>query len=107
MEQPDGAAVEDGDLSDLDIHRVTEALKSRRSKTVAKAALSIKSLLTEIQQQLLELLNHEDDYGSVSASSSSIDDDDDNDVDYVPAKYTEPKEEEEDDSAMMVRCVHT
>ncbi|XP_067933615.1 zinc finger protein OZF-like [Watersipora subatra] len=44
------------DLSDYDIHLIMEALSTRQSKVVASCALSIKLLLTEIQQQLLDLM---------------------------------------------------
>lgn len=47
------------DLSDFDIHRIMEALATRQSKVVASCTLSIKLLLTEIQQQLLDLMIEE------------------------------------------------
>ena len=46
----------EGDLSDFDIHLIMEALSTRQSRVVASCALSIKLLLTEIQQQLLDLM---------------------------------------------------
>lgn len=49
-------ATAEGDLSDFDIHLMMEALSTRQSKVVVSCALNIKLLLTEIQQQLLDLM---------------------------------------------------
>lgn len=86
--------MDEGDLSDYDIHLIMEALSSRQSKNVASCALSIKILLYEIQKQLLILMGNDNsrvnDAGG-SESESMAEDDDDDDEDYVYKEYYNKK----------------
>lgn len=79
--------VDDGDLSDYDIHLIMEALSSRQSKNVASCALSIKILLYEIQKQLLVLMGNGPNGAHDTEDSESVEDDDEDDKDYVYREY--------------------
>lgn len=68
--------MDEGDLSDYDIHLIMEALSSRQSKTVASCALSINILLHEIQQQLLDLMANKNTANKTDESSVESRDED-------------------------------
>lgn len=88
MQSDSTAKGSDGDLSDFDIHRLMEALQTRQAKSVVSCALSIKVILTQVQQQLLNLMdaNKEIDFASYPVDFPS---DDPDDADYpVPSLTT-------------------